>query len=43
MKELAEQILELTKYLDKNPWDAIKRTERYELVDRLCNMVINGK
>jgi methionyl-tRNA synthetase len=42
MKELAEQIIELNKYLDKNPWDMIKRTERYELIDELCNRVLNS-
>ena len=42
MKELAEQIQELNKYLDKNPWDMIQRTERYELIDELCNIVLNS-
>jgi hypothetical protein len=41
-KELATQIQELNKYLDKNPWDMVKRTERYELIDQLCNKILNS-
>ena len=41
-KELAHQIQELNKYVDKNPWDMIKRTERYGLIDELCNKILKS-
>jgi hypothetical protein len=41
-KELAHQIQELNRYLDKNPWDMIKRAERYELIDKLCNQILDS-
>ena len=39
-KELATEIKELNKYLDKNPWDIIKRQERSSLVEELCDAIL---
>jgi hypothetical protein len=40
-KELAKQIQDLNVYLDKNPWDIQQRQLRYDLVDQLCNKILN--
>jgi hypothetical protein len=39
-KELAAEIKELNKYLDKNPWDIIKRQERSSYIEELCDAIL---
>jgi hypothetical protein len=41
-KELAHQIQELNKYLDKNPWDVQQRQKRYDLIDELCSKILKS-
>jgi hypothetical protein len=40
-KELAKQIQDLNAYLDKNPWDVQQRQLRFDLIDQLCNKILN--
>jgi len=41
-KDLALQIQELNKYLDKNPWDIQQRQKRYDMIEELCNKILKS-
>ena len=41
-KELASRILELNKYLNDSPHHMASRSERTQLIDKLCRSIISG-